>query len=78
MLPPEMDRLDHGKNDKNRDIGISEVPNIDEVDGIHPASPRGLIGRKTEPLDYILMFCSANVPGIPHKFNSGIWRLPFF
>ena len=43
--------------------------NIDEVDGIYLASPRGLIGRKTEPPDYILMFCSANVPRITYKIK---------
>ena len=56
---------------KNRDLGISEIPNIDEVDRIYMASPRGLSGSKTEPPDYILMFCSANVPGITYKMNFG-------
>ena len=35
------------------------------------ASPRGLSGGKTEPPDYILMFSSANVPGIQNgKTNA--------
>ena len=51
---------------KNRDLGISEIPNIDEVDGIYLASPRGLRWGKTEPPDYILMLSSANVPGITY------------
>ena len=55
------------KNVKKRDLGISEIPNIDEVDGIYLASPRGLRWGKNEPPDYILMFCSAYVPGITHK-----------
>ena len=51
--------------------GISKIPNIDEVDGIFLASPRGLIWGKTEPPDYSLMFSSANVPGIACKINLG-------
>ena len=47
--------------------GILNILNIDEVDGIYLASARGLVGHKTEPPDYILMFCSANVPGITYK-----------
>ena len=66
-----------GKNIKNRDLEISEIPNIDEVDGIYLASPRGLRWGKTEPPDYILMFCSANVPGIPYKINFGDFCPPF-
>ena len=34
-------------------------------------SPRGLSEGKTEPPDYILMFSSANVPGITYKINFG-------
>ena len=59
------------KNLKNRDLDISKISNIDEVDRIYMASPRGLSGGKTEPLDYILMFCSANVPGITYKIIFG-------
>ena len=43
------------------------ISNIDEVDRTYMASPRGLSGGKTEPPDYILMFSSANVPGITCK-----------
>ena len=57
------------KNLKNRDLKISKISNIDEVDIIYIACPRGLSGGKTEPPDYILMFCSANVPGITYKIN---------
>ena len=57
------------KNVKKRDLGISEIPNIDEVDGIYLASPQDLLWSKTEPPDYILMFCSANVPGITYKIS---------
>ena len=56
---------------KNRDLQISKISNIDEVDRIYMASPRGLSGGKTEPPDYILMFSSANVPGITYKINFG-------
>ena len=49
---------------KNQDLKISKISNIDELDRIYLASPRGLSGGKTEPPDYILMFSSANVPGI--------------
>ena len=59
------------KNLKNRDLEISKNSNIDEVDRIYMASPRGLSEGKTEPPDYILMFSSANVPGIPYKINFG-------
>ena len=52
---------------KNRDLEISKIPNIDEVERIYLASPRGLRWGKTERPDYILMFCSANVPGITYK-----------
>ena len=62
---------------KNRDLKISEIPNIDEVDRIYLASPQGLRWGKTEPPDYILMFCSANVPGIPYKIDFGILCPPF-
>ena len=50
---------------KNRNLEISKIMNIDEVDRIYLASPRGLSGGKTEPPDYILMCSSANVPAIP-------------
>ena len=60
-----------------RDLEISEIPNIDEVDRIYMASPRGLSGGKTEPPDYILMFSSANVPGITYKINFGDCCPPF-
>ena len=56
---------------KNRYLGISKIPNIDELDRIYLASPRGLSGGKTEPPDYILMFSSANVPGITYEINFG-------
>ena len=73
-----MDGFDPGKKVvKNRDLEISEIPNIDEVDGIYLASPRGLIWGKTEPPDYILMFGSAKVPGIPYKINLRIVVLHF-
>ena len=52
---------------EHRDLEISKISNIDEVDRIYMASPRGLSGGKTEPPDYILMFSSANVSGIPYK-----------
>ena len=65
------------KNLKNRDLEISEIPNIDELDRIYLASPRGLSGGKTEPPDYILMFSSANVPGITYKINFGDFCTPF-
>ena len=69
-MPRSFVRFDpHQKNVKNRDLEISEIPNIEEVGGIYLASPRGLIWGKTEPPDYILMFSSANVPGITYKFN---------
>ena len=54
---------------KNRDLEISKISNIDEVDRIYMASLRGLRWGKTEPPDYILMFCSANVPGIIYKIH---------
>ena len=38
---------------KNRDLEISKISNIDEVDRIYMASPRGLSEGKTEPPDYI-------------------------
>ena len=65
------------KNVKNRDLEISKISNIDEVDRIYMASPRGLSGGKTEPPDYILMFSSAHVPGIPYKINFGDFCHPF-
>ena len=34
------------KNGKSRDLEISKIPNIDEIDGIYMTSPRGRIGRK--------------------------------
>ena len=39
------------KNLKNRDLGISKISNIDEIDRIYMASPRGLSGGKAEPPD---------------------------
>ena len=62
---------------KSRDLGISKNPNIGEVDGIHLANSRKLIGGETKPPDGILMCCSANVPGITYKINLGICRPPF-
>ena len=62
---------------KNRDLKISKIPNIDEVDRIYLASSRGLRWVKTEPPDYILMFCSANVPGITYKIKFGDVCPPF-
>ena len=65
------------KNVKNRDLEFSEIPNIDEVDRIYMASPRGLRWGKTELPDYILMFSSANVPGITYKIHFGDFCPPF-
>ena len=65
---------------KNRDLKIlqiSKISNIDEVDRIYMASPRGLSGGKTEPPDYILMCCSANVPGISYNINFEHFCPPF-
>ena len=62
---------------KNRDLEISKNSNIDEVDRIYVASPGGLSVGKTEPLDYILMCSSANVPGITYKINFGDFCPPF-
>ena len=64
---------------KKRDLEISKILNIDKVDGTYLASPRGLRWGKTEPPDYILMFCSANVPGITYKISCfGIFVLHFW
>ena len=41
---------------KNRDLEISKILSIGEVDRIYMASPRGLSEGKTEPPDYISMF----------------------
>ena len=65
------------KNVKNRDLGISKISSIDEVDRIYMASPRGLSVGKTQPPDYILMFSSANVPGITYKMKFGDRCPPF-
>ena len=65
------------KNLKNRDLKISKISNIDEVDIIYIACPRGLSGGKTEPPDDILMFCSANVLSITYKINFGDFCPPF-
>ena len=62
---------------KNRDLEISKFLNIDEIDRIYMASPRGLSGGKTEPPDYILMFSSADVPAITYKINLGYVCPPF-
>ena len=62
---------------KNWDLEISKFSNIDEVDRIYMASPRGLSEGKTEPPDYILMFYSANVPAIPYKIHFGDFCPPF-
>ena len=67
-----------GKNVKTRDLEISKIPNIEEVNGIYLASPRGLRWGKAEPPDYILMFCSANVPGITYRINFGDCCPSFF
>ena len=56
---------------RNWDLEVSKIPNIGEVDRIYMTSPQGLIGCKTKPRDYILMFCSADVPGTTYKINSG-------
>ena len=62
---------------KNRDLEISKVSKIDEVDRIYMSSPRGLSVGKTEPPDYILMFSSAHVPGITYKIKFGDFCPPF-
>ena len=62
---------------RNRDLEIPKILNMDKVDGIYLASPWGLIGRKTEPPDHILMFGSANVPGITYTINLGDLCSPF-
>ena len=54
----------------------SKIPNIGEVDRIYLASPRGLRWGKTEPPDYILMRCSANVPSITYEIDFGDLRPP--
>ena len=77
-MPRSIVHFEPGKNVKNQDLGISEIPNIDEVDGIYLASPRGLIWRKTEPPDYILMFCSANVPGITYEISFWVFCVLHF
>ena len=77
MLPRSIVQFDPSQKFKNRDLEISEFPHIDEVDGVYLASPRGLLCCKTEPPDYILMFCSANVPGITYKINFGDFCPPF-
>ena len=59
------------KNLKNRDLEMVKFSNIDELDRIYMASPRGLSEGKTEPPDYILMFSSANVPGITYTIIFG-------
>ena len=66
------------KNLQHRDLEISKISNIDELDRIYLASPWGLSGGKTEPPDYILMFSSTNVPGITYKINFGIFVLHFW
>ena len=69
-MPRSLVHFDPRKeNLKNRDLDISKISNIDEVDRIYMATPRGLSEGKTEPPDYILMFSSANVPGITYKIN---------
>ena len=65
------------KNIKNRDLEILKISNIGELDRIYMASPRGLSVGKTEPPDYILMFSSANVPGITYKINFEDFCPPF-
>ena len=77
ILPRSLVHFDPGKNLKNRDLEISKISNIDEVDRIYLASPRGLSVGKTEPPDYILMFSSANVPGITYKNKFGDFCPPF-
>ena len=62
---------------RNRDLGISEIPNIGEVDGIYLATSRGFLWAKVEPLDYGLIFCAANVPGIAYKFSLENFGLVF-
>ena len=77
FCPGQLSALIPEKKLKNRDLGISAIPNIDEVDRIYLASPRGLRWGKTEPPDYILMFCSANAPGITYKIVFGFFCPPF-
>ena len=62
---------------KNRDLEISEIPNIDELDRIYMASSRGLSVGKTEPPDYILMFSSANVQVLHIKLLFGTYVILF-
>ena len=77
ILPQSLVHFDPGKDLKNRDLEISEIPNIDELDRIYMASPRGLTGGKTEPPDYILMFSSANDLCITYKINFGYFCHPW-
>ena len=77
FCPEKWTDLIPGENGKNRDLGISENPNIDEVDGIYLASSRGLRWGKTKPPDYILMVCSANVPGISYTIMFGYFCYQF-
>ena len=77
FCPGDLSDLIPEKKLKNRDLEISENPNIDEFDRIYVTSPRGLRWGKTEPADYILMFCSANAPGITYKFIWGLVVLRF-
>ena len=62
-------RFDPRTNVKNRDLKISEIPNIDEVDGIYLVTSRGLLWSKNEPPDYMLMFCSADIQGIKYELS---------
>ena len=71
ILPRSMDRFDPFFLAENRDLGIFKIANIDEVDRIYMASPRGLSEGKTEPPDYILMSSSANVPDITYIIKFG-------
>ena len=41
-----MNQFDPGKNVRNRDLGISTISNIDEVDGIYLEIPEGLYAAK--------------------------------
>lgn len=66
MLPQSMNRFDPGKKSQELNLGIYEIPNIDEVDAIYLATSRGLLWGKIEPPDYILMLYSS---GITYKFS---------
>ena len=41
-IMPRKEKMIPTTSNRNRDLGSSEISNIDEVDGIYLASPRGL------------------------------------